>query len=151
MELTNILDEAKKCFNSARQNLILGAKYLHEIKEKKLWQDNFSTFGDFVESECQISEGQASKLVKVFDYYSIQGGLAENRLEGVDMEKLYLATNLEGSPEQQLETAKVLKRKEIQEQVREDKHGVCDHEGEPYELFRRYACGKWEKHEEINS
>lgn len=144
----NPVEECIKCFTKARQNLILGAKRLYELQTSGEYKQKSETFGEFVEEYCQISEGMASKLIKVWKHYHIEGGLAAKELEGVDSEKLYLGVTLKGTPEEQLKTAKVLTRQEIKEQAREEEHGPCDHEGEPYELFRKYQCGKWEKHEE---
>lgn len=125
---TNLLDEAAKCFNQARQNLILGAKLLYEISEKKLWEGNYDSFGEYVESECQISVSQSSKLIKSWKHFAIEGGFAAKELESIDMEKLYLATSLKGTPREQLEVARVLTRKEMIEQGREEKNGkICQH------------------------
>ena len=123
-----VLEECSSCFTSARQNLIRGARYLHDISVGKLWQDNFSSFGEFVEQECQISQSFASKLIAVYNHYLVSGGVSQRNLEGVDAEKLYLALKLPGSPEEQLTKAKTLSRGELKQQKEFEETGEeCKH------------------------
>jgi len=125
---TTVLEKCVTCFTAARQNLIEGAKYLHEISHAKLWQDNYNSFGEFVEQECQISQGFASKLISVYEHYLVAGGVSQRNLENVDAEKLYLASKLPGTPEEQLTKALTLSRGELKQQKQfEDTGAECTH------------------------
>lgn len=141
---TKILDDAKECFKGARQNLIQGAGLLYTIKKDNLWATHYDSFSQFLESECEISDGFASKLIQVWEGYVVEGGFSQRKIEEVDHEKLYLALKLLGSVEKKLTSAETLTRGELKESVREETN-PCNHEGEEYKLLKRYACGKWEQ------
>lgn len=92
--MTDLLDKAADCFTAARKNIYDGAKYLYEINETNAWEGRYSSFSEYVEQECQISKGFASKLLQVWKFYVIDRGATPRSIEGVDAEKLYLATKL---------------------------------------------------------
>jgi hypothetical protein len=80
-----------------------------------------------VESECQISASYASKLVKTYEHYVIQGGLSHAKLKATDPEKLYLAIALKGSPERQAVKAETLSRQELKAETHEVDGKDCEH------------------------
>lgn len=117
----NLLDNTIAIFEAVRASMVQAMVNLHEIKENELWRERFTSFGEFVESPegLGISQGFASKLLTVHKTYLLEGGIAPEKLEGVDYERLYLARNIEGDAELKLESAKTLNRAEIKQNVSE--------------------------------
>lgn len=122
------IDRCIDCFSSIKKNFIEGASLLYMIREDASYLDIYSSWGEFVET-LGISQSGASKMLKAFRHYVIEGGVSQRKLEEVDMEKLYLATSLEGSPEDQLAKAEVLSRTELKAQkISETTGHECAHE-----------------------
>jgi len=124
----NILEETAACFTAARKNLIQGASQLYKISQEKLWDNGqYSSFSEYLNGECQISDSFASKLITVYTHYVVTGGVSQIKLESVDYEKLYLAAKLPGSVEEQAVKAETLSRSEIKDELA-SKDGVdCPH------------------------
>ena len=108
---------------------------VYAVYEKELWRQRFSSFGEYVESPegLGMSQGYASKLKQTHEYYVIENNVDPKLLSGIDNERLYAATKLPGTPEQQVEMARVLSRREIKE-TRND--------AEPHEHEPVLMCGK---------
>lgn len=123
-----ILKDAADCFKSARRNVYEGAKLLHRIYEENYWEGQYSSFGEYVETECQLSKGYASKLLQAWQYYVVDGGVSPRNLESVDAEKLYLALRLpDGTPEEKLVKAREWSRDDFRAELH-SKDGVdCSH------------------------
>lgn len=117
---TEILTQAAHCFAGARKNLIQGAALLHKIASEKLYEPHYASFSDYLESECQIKDSFASKLIKVYQHYCVDGGYSQDTLESIDSEKLYLATSVDASLEKQLSMAQTLTRSELKEEIRDE-------------------------------
>lgn len=119
----SILTKAAQCFTTARKNLLVGASMLHEISTKQLWEGTYSSFNEYVESECQIKPSFASKLITVYQYWVIDNGVSPLNLQGIDTERLYLARKLNGTAEEILLKATTLNRQDLKEELREEKFG----------------------------
>lgn len=132
-----ILNRAADCFIGVRKQFIEGAKLLHKISTEKLWEGQYGSFGEYVEQECQLSQGYASKLVQLYQYYAIEGGVSHAKLAAVDPEKAYSAMKLKGTPERQLTTALTLSRQELRAEVADKGE---EHRCEYIEICTR--CGK---------
>lgn len=124
---TTILNEAAECFSKARFNLFHGARRLKEISDKRLWDGQYGSFGEFVETECQISQGFASKLIAVFTHYSVESGLSHAKLADIDQEKLYLAMRLPLKAEEQLVRAQSWSRSELKAELASKGGAECQH------------------------
>lgn len=135
--VVNVLEQAATFFQNARRSLIAGAELLYKIRQGNLWEGQYSSFAEYVEDECQISRGQASKLLTVYEHFVITHGVSQRNLEGADMEKLYLATSLEVEPEQALIRAKTLTRQELRDELSSGPQGDCAHDCEHFTL-----CGR---------
>lgn len=122
-----VLTEAALCFIQARRNLIEGAAYLYQISTNSLWEGKFSSLGAYVEQECQLSQGYASKLIKAYEHYVVEGGLSQRKIEGTDPEKLYLAIALTGTPEEQAMKAETLTRSELKQERAMKDDVECEH------------------------
>lgn len=122
------LKKAEECFSDVRQRIAEGMKLLHQISTNELWKDGgYSSFNEYVEQGCGISAGFASKLVKVYQHYVIEGGVSQRNLQQVDAEKLYLAVGLVDDIQNKLVKAETWTRQEIRDELA-SKDGVdCDH------------------------
>lgn len=116
----SILNQAAQCFGTIRSDLLEGAKLLHQIFTEKLYKDNYETFEQYVEEECQIKPSFASKLISVHQHWVIENSVSPLKLKGVDIEKLYLARKLEGDPEKNLVKAQTLSRDDLKAELREE-------------------------------
>lgn len=122
----NTLDKAIECFKGARQRVADGMSYLWEINEGSLWDNGqYSSFTDFCESGCGISRSMASKLLRVYQHYVIDGKVSQ--INYIDTDKLYLAIGLPGSPSKQLVKADTLTRQQIRDELAADEFGDCQH------------------------
>jgi hypothetical protein len=117
-EIISLLKQAAEHFKSARKSLIEGAGLLHKISNERLYLGKFDSFGEYLEQECQLSEGTASKLIKVYQHFVIDGGVSPRNLQNVDSEKLYLALRLDMKPSEQLTRAETWSREDLREEVR---------------------------------
>ena len=133
LERVDILDKAIACFDSARQNLLAGASYLYSIKKDELWRQHYDSYPAFL-SDCRVSEGTASKLVRVFEHFIVRGGLSHAKLAGVDYEKLYMAIRYPGDTDKQLAAAQTLTRGELRHELK-NPNDDCEHE--PISICRR--------------
>ena len=124
-----ILKDASVAFHNARRSVYDGVRLLYIIHEENLWQAQYSAFGEYVEQECQISAGHASKLISLWKFYVVEGGVHQKQLVGIDADKLYLAAKLPtGTIEQRLVKAQEWNRRDLKDALAEDENGVdCQH------------------------
>lgn len=85
---------------------------LYTIFAAKSWEGRYSSWGEFVEDGLQKSQGWASKQIAVYEYYTLKGGIPTEKLE-LDTERLYMASNLEGTPDENFSKALTLNRAEL--------------------------------------
>lgn len=125
---TTVLAEAADHFRNARINIYEGAKLLYQIDTENLWEGSYSSFTEYVEQECQLSRGYASKLLSAWNFYVIEGGVSQRNLEGVDVEKLYLAIKLpEGTAEDRLVKAREWNRQDFKDELSTRDGVECQH------------------------
>lgn len=107
--------------------LELGAR-LYQIREHKLWEETYDSFQEFLDS-AKISKGNASMLAAIHKAYVIDGGVSHEKLAQVGYSNLYAAIPLLESEDVEtvVNKAKLLTRDEIKQEVREEKHGECEH------------------------
>lgn len=123
-----VLEKAASCFGAARTRMVEGSAYLYQIQEEKLWEGQYSSFGEFIETGCGISQSFASKLLKVYTYYHIQHGLSPRKLQEIDTEKAYMAISLNGEPEHKLLKAAEWNRQELKDELASNPDGSeCGH------------------------
>ena len=125
-QLTGILERGAMFFTQARKNLLAGAAILHKISEEKLWEGTYSSFSEYLQEACQISDSLASKLIRVYTYFVLEGKVSQRKIEGVDLEKLYLAIHLPAPIAKQLASASTLSRSELKQELYESKNGECE-------------------------
>ena len=119
-QIVTLLDKTIHAFKGAKRAFLEAAALLHEVDIKNAWEGRYSSFGEFVEDGAQISKGMASKLLKVYRHFVLEGSFAAKQLELVDPEKLYLAINLEGNYQKQYEQAIALSRQELRQSKGDD-------------------------------
>ncbi len=108
--------------------LELGARLFH-IQSKELWKDSYETYNEFLET-AKISPGNASMLAAVHKAYHLEGGMTHAKLSKTGYSNLYAAIPLieKDGVEKAVEKAQLLTRSELKEEVRERKHGACQHQ-----------------------
>jgi len=108
--------------------LELGAR-LFNIREKKLWQESYDYYADFLET-AKINPGHASIFEKIHRFYVVEGKKEIGRLARIGYTNLYEAIPLieKDGLEKAIIKAETLTRSEIKDEVRDHKVGEHDHE-----------------------
>lgn len=128
-ELISVVDKCIVLFRDTRMAMADAIVALYEVWDKELWKDKSESFSEFCEDHLKMSQSQASKMIAVYKRYCVESTFAANIVANISMENLYLATKLEGTPKQQLEKARLLKRTELTAQkVYEQTGSECNHE-----------------------
>lgn len=112
------------------------------------WKGRFSSWGEFVESEegLGMSQGSVSKMLKVEAYYVEKFGMNPEALT-IDNEKLYMAIDLPGLPEQKVIKAETLTRQEIKDSLAENPDGSdCGHKV----LIPKWKCKACDRFIDVN-
>lgn len=107
-----LVQQTKDLLNAVRGSSIKIGENLHNLKTQLPEDTNWA---DFIRDQFDISESFASKLMTVHRVLVLEGGLSQEKLEGIDQEKLYLAAKLEGTAEEKIAKAKTLTRRELKE------------------------------------
>lgn len=114
---SDVVKETRELVKGMRGDLVRIMKNLHYLHERPdVWEGRHDSWGDFVESAIGLDQGFASRLRTIYTHYVIEGGLKEKSLEGVDHFKLHTARKLPGTPEDQLEAAKTLRRADLKQE-----------------------------------
>lgn len=107
------IEQTRKLLNAVRGSSIKIGQNLYEIKETL---EPGTNWGEFLRDTFDIGESFASKLMAVHRVLVLEGGVSQEKLEGIDQEKLYLATKLEGTAEEKVAKASVLTRLELKQE-----------------------------------
>ncbi len=102
---------------------------LYSIRTNEIWKGhNYDTFKDFL-SEAGIKASLATILITVYETYVINEGIDPVKLRGLPYTSLYEAIPLieRDGVESVVAKVKLLTRSEIKDEVREEKHGTCEH------------------------
>lgn len=128
MTLTqNLIEQTRNLLNAVRGSSIKIGENLFLLKENL---EKGKDWGEFIRDEFDISESFASKLLTIHKAFVLEGGISHAKLEGIDGEKLYLATKLEGTAEEKLEKARLLTRREL----KESKNDEVEHEHQAVQI-----------------
>lgn len=123
----NLLEKTEQLFHSARKSFIEAVAHLYKVQQTDAYKDKYETWGEFVEA-LGLSQSSASKMLSVYTHFVLEGGLSHAKASEVELEKLYLAKSLEGTPEEQFAKAELLSRQEIKAQKVLEKEGhECEH------------------------
>ncbi len=118
--------KTRDAFGKVRSSVLEAMQYLWQVKETEAWKEGYESFGDYVEQDLGISQGFASKLGTINKTFLIEGGLSQEKLAGIDYEKLYAAAKLGGTVEEKLAKAATLSRSELRQESSEE----TPHEGD---------------------
>lgn len=111
----NLLEKTEQLFHSARLSFVEAAAALYEVRETKAWESEYETWQDYLQT-ISVSQSQASKWLSVFEHYALKGAVSHAKIAETDVEKLYLATTLTGTPDEQATKAALLTRSELRAQ-----------------------------------
>lgn len=124
----NLLTECRNVFQDARKSIFEGIALLHKISTEKLWDGSYSSFGEYVEQELQLHPTQASRYLKAYEHYVLQGKVSLARLNSTNPERLYWASNLKGNVDEQLTRAESWTVREIRDELSSSEKGDCQHD-----------------------
>ena len=125
--------------------LELGAR-LYKIREERLYADTYETYQEFLDA-AGIKKGNASILAKIHQVYVVEGGKTMEQLAPIGYTNLYEAIPLveRDGLDTTIVKAETLTRSEIIDEVREQKHGVHEHQPKDDTRFALCQCGKFFK------
>lgn len=118
--MIDLLETTKEAFANVRSSMVVAMQKLHQVREQGLWTQVASNWGEYVEAELGISQSFASKLLTVNKHYILEGGISPEKLAGIDYEKLYLARELTGTIEENVEKARTLSRLDLKQDKNDD-------------------------------
>lgn len=124
--------------------LSLGER-LMRIRDERLWEGSYENFVEFLH-EARLSEGTASRLISVHQRFILDFKMKHERIASIGWSTLYeigkeVSTKKEA--EEFIEKALVLRRGDVQDDLREKKTGCRNHSwGEKIILRRCETCGK---------
>lgn len=132
LSIPTLIAETKHLLGGVRQSLVKVMQNLHIIRESGEWREEASSWSEFCEDSLGISQSMASKLLTAHSAWVLRAGVAPEKLEGIDYEKLYLAAPLltGNNTEEVLAQAKTLTRSELKQTNNEK----APHEGTFEEL-----------------
>lgn len=143
MTPTEFIRETSELVRSIETRFVeLGAR-LYRIRQESLWQGIFDSYGAFLDS-VNITKGNASMLASIYENYVVIGKKKTEDLAGVAYSNLYASIPLieKDGVDKALAVASTLTRSEIQDEVREVKHGEHTHVPKDNSRFAVCECGK---------
>lgn len=146
----NYLQETIKLKNSIEGAYIDLGSRLKKIRDERLFEGQYDSFGEFL-NEIDMSEGTASRIISVISFYFEKHGVKREKLSQAGWSNLYSLMKLtdENTPkkrvEEVVEKAIVLRREDIQEEIRDHKHPECRHEWRELHLKICLKCNKREQ------
>lgn len=146
MNKTNYVRETiDLCKQIETRFLELSAR-LYKIKENRLWEGSYESYNEFLDV-ARISAGNASKLTSIYQYYVVDGGKDQKQLVGIGYSNLYEAIPLieRDGIDVAIVKADTLTRNEIQEEVRDERHGVHKHTLGDERWGKCEVCNKFER------
>lgn len=123
--------------------LELGARLYH-IREKNLWSGTYESYSEFLDS-AHLNRSMATMLYAIHKTYIIEGGKSMQELAGIGYSNLYKAIPLieERGVDKTVIAAETLSRDEIEDEVRDKKHGNHRHKVGDERWGTCEKCGKF--------
>ncbi len=127
--------------------LLLG-EYLHQIKENRLYEPQWTSFEEFV-FEMKMSTNTANKLIQVHKTFILSYGFTSNEIKNAGgfsllVDVLPMVTSRK-SAEKWLLSASTLTRSDLRKEITEAKTGIqmkdCEH-AETYTVTICKHCGE---------
>lgn len=121
---TNLLQETKELLTRGKEILVRVAYNLHSLRESEEWkQYGHDTFPKFCQEELELPQSSVSKYLAVAEFFARE--YQPEQIGPIDIEKLYLSSKLEGTPEENLAKAKTWSRDDF----KQNKAEIEPHEG----------------------
>jgi len=126
------------------QSLLEASEQLYRVKTEKLYEGYYNSWDEFLE-DADINRTMAERITQVYKHFVLEGGKSIDEIKGLGYSKLYTARDLIDTVgvDKTLAMVKTLKRREIEEELKEDKHGVhaCEAGSERWGVCQ--TCGKF--------
>lgn len=119
-----LVQETRGLLTRGKELLVQVAYNLHTLRESGEWKGEYETFPKYCQDVFELSQSSTSKYLAIADYFS-QKYLPED-IGPVDIEKLYAAAKLPGTPEENLSRAKTWSRDDF----KKEKAEITPHEFE---------------------
>lgn len=123
------LEETKKLKNGLEEGFLHLGERLYRIKEKKMWEEDYGSYAEFL-MDLKVSEATASKLVAIYSKFVLEYKFSYEELAPCSWSSLYSLMPLATSRSKALalvEDAQQLKRGDVEEKMRSEKHPDCKH------------------------
>lgn len=123
---------------------------LRKIRDEQLYLGRYDSFAEFL-FDMDMSEGTASRIIKVYSFYSEKHGISQDKLAQAGWSKLYTLMKMtnDSTPKKEVmslvEKGANLFRGDVEEEVREHEHKDCSHEWVEIHLRACKNCGRREK------
>lgn len=137
--------ETIKLRDTLEQGFLVLAERLHRIYEGKLYEGQWSDWGEFLE-DIRFDNVTASKLIKIHQVFVLEYHIPRKMLSTVGREICYELTGVVKSKEdamQWLEKGDSLRREDVRIAMKEQKTGIkqvdCQHDFYTLEICRK--CG----------
>ncbi len=128
----NLLEETRALWNQGKKVMVQVANNLIKIREGEEWKSyGHDTFQKFCDVELDIKQSQASKLLIVGEYFLKE--YTPEQIGSIDAERLYAASRLPGTVEQNLAKARTWSRSDFKENAAQL---------DPHEIERVTYCKK---------
>jgi len=142
----NYCNETIELVHNIEGAFIALGERLHEIRRKRMWEGQWDSYEDYLQ-EIRISKAKASKIVSIYEKYVLEYSVPKEKLTKVGWSSLYSilpAVADEKSANEWVDKASMLRREEIEDEIREIKTGAeCNHEDVDYlKLAICQKCGK---------
>ena len=117
---------------------------LNNIRSKAIWRGKYESYEEFLE-DIKITPTIASRLVTVYTVYVLEHKVPIKKLSAVGYSLLYTAIPLlkEGNALEVVAKASELSRRDLEDELRDEKHGECNHDGDMEDYKRCVTCGKF--------
>ena len=136
-----------KCKEGVIRHFLLLAQYLKECRDSGYYsQLGYENFKEFLSlPEISLSQGYVTKLITAYEVWHEKFGVSQEKLQNIDVEKLYLASQIAGDDdhEEWLDRARELSRSDLTQLIKENGGQECRHEYQEMRICR--LCGHREK------
>lgn len=130
LSIPTLIEETRQLWNTGKKVMVQVAYNLAQIQKSDEWK-SYESFPKFCEEELDIRQSTTSKLLSIATYYFKE--LSPEQIGTVDYERLYAATMLPGTVEENLAKAKTLTRRELREELNDSEPhthepiSICKH------------------------
>ena len=128
--LTTYCDETLQLIHGIEKSFLELGKRMMKIRDEQLWEGRFTSFAEFLE-EAGMTEGTASKLIKVYQRFILEYNINPDTLAKISWTKLYTLLPLikdKAEAQEKIENLGLMSRQDVENEIRDIKHPDCHHE-----------------------